>query len=226
MAGEVITYQEIFGAAPGDEIQESHGLSSGYRVCPAALALKRMLNKFSDIFPMNILGGQSNKWDEFNRHHAGLAVDIMLKPSSTPEVILGQNLLMILVRHRAVIKWNNSVIYQHDQIRADGQYFEYAADDHLDHIHIDWHSPSKVEWFQPIEFIPWRSKAGVVKQLTPKQKPKIASKISWGDNAQNTAFEKDANLLKDLETLADDHRQLKLERLVIAREANLAKTPN
>jgi len=225
MAGDTVTYNEIFGAEPGQEIQESWGFKT-YRACPAALALKRMLSQFTDVFPQKILGGQSNKWDEFNRHHAGLAVDIMLDLRSEPEVILGQNLLLLFMRHRKVMKWSNGIIYQHDLISADGIYHKYETDDHMDHIHVDWHSPSNVDWVQTIETIPWRRKDGSLKQLEPKQKPKIASSIRWTEQAKQTIFEKDLAMLKELNTLIIDHRQKNLSRLVMEQEVSSARMPN
>lgn len=219
MPGDTVTYQEVFGAEPGQEIQERHGMT--WRPCPAVTALRGLLGSFSDVFPARKLGGRSGYWNEFNRHHAGLAVDIMLDPRNEAEVRLGQNLFMLFVRHKQTMQWRG-MLYQHVSINFSGNVGNYRPADHENHIHIDWHNSGNVTWFSPIEFIPLRKNDGTLRQLRPKQGNRIASSIRWTQQAM-TNFRQDLNLQNDLNDLIQKHRQGQLERLDLARETGLVR---
>jgi len=219
MAGDVVTYAEVFGAEPGEEIRENHGLT--WRPCPAVLSLRALLGAFGDVFPNRKLGGRSGYWNEFNRHHAGLAVDIMLSPHVDAEVRLGENLFMLLNRHKQIIQWRG-ILYQHVSINSSGNVGNYRPDDHNNHIHIDWHDSRNVTWFSPIEFIPLRKNDGTLRQLRPKQGNRIASSIRWTQQAA-TNFRQNQTLQDDLNDLIQRHRQGQLQRINLAQELGLVR---
>lgn len=223
MPGDTVTYQEVFGAEPGQEIQESHGMT--WRPCPAVLALRGLLGSFSDVFPNRKLGGRSGYWNEFNRHHAGLAVDIMLSPHVDAEVRLGENLFVLFNRHKQIMQWRG-MLYQHVSINFAGNVGNYRPNDHNNHIHIDWHESRNVTWFSPIEQIPWRRSSGAhrgeVQMLRPKQHPRIASSIRWTQQAM-TDFRQNQTLQDDLTDLINRHRQGELQRVDLAQELGLVR---
>src|SRR5207248_682678 len=141
----IITYQQVFKVTNiGDELSEARGLT--YTPCPAVTALRNFLTaqKFLSGGKVQGTGPLYRPWDrvkpnshEFNRHHGGLAVDIMLDPKSAKEIALGQQLVLLFRRNVGVMKWR-SIIYQNVQFGPGGG----ATDggDHYDHIHIDWHN--------------------------------------------------------------------------------------
>lgn len=219
MAGDIVTYAEVFGAEPGEEIRENHGLT--WRPCPAVLSLRAVLGAFGDVFPNRKLGGRSGYWNEFNRHHAGLAVDIMLSPHVDAEVRLGENLFMLLNRHKQIIQWRG-ILYQHVSINFSGNVGNYRPDDHNNHIHIDWHDSRNVTWFSPIEFIPLRKNDGTLRQLRPKQGNRIASSIRWTQQAA-TNFRQNQTLQDDLSDLIQRHRQGQLQRINLAQDLGLVR---
>jgi len=216
MPGDTVTYEEVFGASPGKEIQESHGMT--WRGCPAVMSLRSLLGGYSDVFTPGMLGGMSGYWNEMNRHHAGLSVDIMLAPGNANLVKFGQNLFLLFMRMQSVMQWQG-MIYQHVSVGPNNAPGEYRGGDHVDHIHIDWHQPQNVTWFSPISSIPWRRRSGVLEQLTPKQGSKIASVIRWTSQAQ-TNFRQNTSLTSELDELIRKHRNNELESLDLAVQAS------
>ena len=200
-----ITYEMVFGAQPGQEIQEGH---IRWQPCPAVAQLRRMLGPYHAFAS---LGGSSSHYNEFNRHHAGLAVDIMIPPGSTSMVTLGQHLFRLFAQHRGIMGWRG-IIYQHVSLSSAGtpsaHLFpgHWPGTDHMNHIHIDWHDPRTVEWV-PITTIPWRRTNGTLVQLHPKQGNRIASRISWPPQAQ-TQFEHNHTLVTAIAELMARRDQL------------------
>src|ERR1022692_3295319 len=118
----VINYQDVFGVPLGDEVQEAHGVT--YRPCPAVDSLRGELlaipffraSKVGGMGPLFRLPGFKH---EFNRHHAGLAVDIMLNPASDDEEALGHHLVMLFVQAANVMNWRG-MIYQDITVDLNG----------------------------------------------------------------------------------------------------------
>ncbi len=214
MPGDIVTYEEVFGAPPGQEIQESHGMT--WRGCAAVTSLRGLLGSYTDVFTPGMLGGMSGYWNEMNRHHAGVSVDIMLAPGNARLVTLGQNLFLLFMRMQTIMQWQG-MIYQHVALGPGGAPGEYRGGDHVNHIHIDWHHSRNVTW-SPITTIPWRRRNGVLQQLNPKQGNQIASEIRWTAQAQ-TNFRRDATLMTEMDELIRQHRDNELVSLDLAGQA-------
>ncbi|MBC7797376.1 MAG: hypothetical protein H7Z37_10925 [Pyrinomonadaceae bacterium] len=215
MAGNTVTYEDVFGVSFGGEVQESHGMT--WRGCPAVLALKQLLGAFADVLPPHKLGGMSGYWNEFNRHHAGVSVDIMLNSAVETEAILAENLVLLFMAQSSVMRWRG-IVYEHVSMNSSGQptaelrNVKYEASDHLNHIHIDWHDSGNVVWNEQAKPFPFRAKNGELRQIQPKQGNRIATSITWTGQAL-TDFRQNAGLQTALNELIENYRQGNLVRV-------------
>jgi hypothetical protein len=208
-----ITYQQVFSVTNvGDELKEGQGVN--YTPCPAVKALRKLLSAHS-FFGGAKVGGTGplyRPWDgnkhEYNRHHAGLAVDIMLSPGSATEVALGQQLVLMFRRNVGTMKWR-SMIYQNVTFSPTGAS---NGGGHEDHIHIDWHDSNNVKWHTGITSIPLRKKAGTVIQMPLMQGNKIAKSIAWTGEA-TTDFGGDATLISELADIMGKHSRGELAKI-------------
>jgi hypothetical protein len=183
----VINYQDVFGVPLGDEVQEAHGVT--YRPCPAVDSLRGELlaipffraSKVGGMGPLFRLPGFKH---EFNRHHAGLAVDIMLNPASDDEEALGHHLVMLFVQAANVMNWRG-MIYQDITVDLNGATrtaTRWTKGGHDDHIHIDWHNFHNVTKRNGITQVPLHRTAangGGVVQMVPMEGNSIAENIEW-----------------------------------------------
>ncbi len=223
----IITYEQVFGVPLGQEVQESHGVN--YTPCPAVKSLKQQLMAHS-FFSGNKVGGVGplyRPWDgnkhEFNRHHAGLAVDIMLNPKIDAEIALGHQLVLLFKRFASVMQWRG-LIYQNATIDAVGaalQVNRWTKGGHDDHIHIDWHSSSNAKWRQGVTGVPLRLKNGKVITMPPVDGNRIAETITWTPQAM-TNFEGDSTLQQGLNDLMNKHSQGTLTKLNLLTDAGLS----
>ena len=202
-----ITYQDVFGVPLGQQVDESHPL--GYWRCPAAEAMRSQLSgtpffasrqeKLQGIGPLY----RDNYKHEFNRHHAGLAVDIMLTPK-TDEVTLGQNLVVLLNQFADTIKFRG-MIYQNvtvDLDRATWRAQRWSKGGHDNHIHIDWHDTNRARWTPITDSIPLRLGSGRIVQMMPVDAGRIANSIEWAPES-GTLFGQDVDLQNALVALVD-----------------------
>lgn len=113
---------------------------------------------------------------EFNRHHAGLAVDIMLNQQNDAEVALGQQLVTLFCKYVAAMNWRD-IIYQRVGINPRG--IRRRETEHMDHIHIDCHDSKNVQWYTGISSMPLRTKDSTLLQLPLVQGTRIVSSITW-----------------------------------------------
>jgi hypothetical protein len=209
----------VFGASPGQEISEGQ---MNWRPCPAVASLHSLLGRY-DVFGGH-LGGRSGYYNEFNRHHAGLACDIMLRPSDAGLVRLGQHLFKLFVEKKHIMRWRG-MIYQHVALTFSGQPTadirpnRWRDSDHINHIHIDWHDSRNVTWTQ-IDSIPFRRRNGTTTTLTPKQGNRIAASIAWTQQAM-TDYRQNTELQNALDALIAQHRQGSLTPLDLQREVGL-----
>jgi hypothetical protein len=197
-----VTYEQVFGVPVGGEL--SAGQAVAYTACPAVQSLNRQLLAFSFFSAAGILGGRGpllrpGPKHEFNRHHAGLAVDIMLNMNNDQYVALGQQLVVAFWKLGSVMQWRG-VIYQDvtlDLVAGTRRAATYRGGDHFDHIHIDWCDPHRVVWHNGISSVPYR--VGSVVQQIPVSDPghRIAQEIPWPVEAM-TIFETDATVRKAL----------------------------
>ena len=201
----VVTYRQVFGVDLGDEVQESHGVT--YTPSPAVSSLRKQLFKtpfytqnagdVGGVGPLFVDWGHGVLKHEFNRHHAGLAVDIML---SQPEVPLGHALVLALNRLGTIMKWR-SIIYQDVTINLNGNGTRtpsvYSGNDHDDHIHIDWFQAKPNVVWQNIAEIPLRRLNGNVVTMKPKNGSSIAASIEWTAESA-TVFESDPTVAQEL----------------------------
>ena len=200
----VINYQDVFGVPLGSEVQESHGVT--YRPCPAVdslrgelLAIPFFTPKVGGMGPLFRMPGFKH---EFNRHHAGLAVDIMLSPASDDEEALGHHLVQLFVTLAGVMNWRG-LIYQDITIDLNGATrtaSRWTKGGHDDHIHIDWHDSHKVTMQHGISQIPLRRIGGAVVQMVPMEGDAIAETIEWSTQAM-TGFKANPALQNGLQTL-------------------------
>lgn len=220
------TYRDVFGANPGELIEESHGVN--WRPCPAVVSIRSLLGAHN-IFPS--IGGvgpfRRGNQTEFNRHHAGLAADIMIPPSNTPLVTLGQHLVLLFIEHKHIMRWRG-IIYQHVSLTFTGaptgdfNRFNWSADDHLNHIHVDWHDSRNVTWAEGITSIPCRLSDGTETQLRPMQGNKIASVIRWTQQAE-TNFQHDPTLSAAITALIERHRRGELTPINLQQAVGLVQ---
>jgi hypothetical protein len=228
---QVITYQDVFGVPLGDEVQESHGAT--YKPCPAAEALRKQL-RASPFFAGAKLGGTGplyRPWKgnthEFNRHHAGLAVDIMLTMTNDAEVALGHHLVLLFKRMADVIKWRG-IVYQNIAVNGLGQLASgmrvncWTGGGHEDHVHIDWHDTANTKWKDGITEVPLKKIDGNVIKMKPADGTRIAESITWTSQAM-TAFDSDATLEKELADLMAKHGRGELKKLNMMTELGLSK---
>jgi hypothetical protein len=229
----IITYEQVFGVPLGQEVQETHGVN--WTPCPAVTSLRQQLMffpffggaKVGGVGPLYIKGPNTH---EFNRHHAGLAVDIMLAPNRDTEVALGHQLVLLFKQHADVMKWHG-LIYQDvtiDLVGASRRPQAYSKGDHDDHIHIDWHSSRNVQWRRGIREVPLRLRDGVtVITMVPKDAVNgIAESITWTPEA-TTVFGvgTDPTLHQRLRDLIDRLDQGTLEKVDLAHELSLTAPP-
>lgn len=221
-----ITYRDVFGANPGELIEERHG--TNWRPCPAVVSIRSLLGAHH-VFPS--IGGNGpfrrGSRTEFNRHHAGLAADIMIPPSNTSLVALGQHLVKLFIEHKNIMRWRG-LIYQHISLTFTGNptgdfnKFNWGADDHMNHIHIDWHSSANVSWAENITTIPCRLVNGTEIELRSIQGNRIASSIRWTAQAE-TNFQHDATLSAAIDSLMERHRAGQLTSVDLPREIGLVR---
>jgi hypothetical protein len=228
----VIAYRQVFGVDLGGEVQESH---VNYTPCPATSSLRKQLlntgyfsqntSKVGGVGPPFVDWGHGVFKHEFNRHHAGLAVDIMLKPGTT-EVALGHALVLLFNRLGATLNFRG-MIYQDVSIDLQGNGTRTASGwgdhDHDNHIHIDWHNTSShyVVW-QDIAEIPLRRTSGELVKMKPKNGKNVAISIEWSSQAA-TVFDGDPTLAQGLSDVLTDYAAGKLQLRNLQRE--LGVTP-
>lgn len=201
----VVTYKQVFGVDLGDEVQETHGVN--WTPAPATASLRKQLfktpyytqnpGKVQGVGPLFVDWGNGVLKHEYNRHHAGLAVDIMLKK---PEVPLGHALVLALNRLGSIMNWR-SIIYQDVTINLTGNGSRtptvYRGGDHDDHIHIDWFQASpNVQWTN-ITDVPLRRINGDKVTMKAKNGSRIANSIEWTSEAA-TVFENDPTVAQEL----------------------------
>ncbi len=220
-----ITYRQVFGVDLGSEVQETHGVV--YTPCTAVTSLKKQLlkttffsqkpDKVGGMGPLFVQIGQVLN-HEFNRHHAGLAVDIMLKPGSN-EVALGHNLVLLFNRLGSPMNWL-SIIYQDVTINLNNNGSRSASlwrnGGHDDHIHIDWHRAGNVMW-QDISQVPLRRRSGEVVMMKPKSNTRIATSIGWTQES-GTNFENDPTLAQGLTDVLNSYAAGQLKQIDLKRE--------
>jgi hypothetical protein len=229
-----ITYKQVFGVDLGQEVQETNGVN--YTPCQAVTSLKQqLLAADPTFFGGATLGGSGplyKPWDgnkhEFNRHHAGLSVDIMLDPRENSQVALGQQLVLLFRRLANILRFRG-MIYQHVSLDSNGQASPtvgascWSANDHLNHIHIDWHSTSNTKWREGITQIPLRLKDGqTVIQMPVVSGNRIAESITWTAEA-DTNFAGDTTLQQELADLLGRHNRGELQLIDLPSEVGLAK---
>jgi len=228
----VVTYRQVFGVDLGGEVQESH---VNYTPCPATSSLKKQLlktgffsqnaSKVGGVGPPFVDYGHGVLKHEFNRHHAGLAVDIMLKPGTT-EVALGHALVLLFNRLGTILNFRG-MIYQDVSVDLQGNGTRTASGwgdhDHDNHIHIDWHNTSShyVVW-QDIAEIPLRRTSGELVKMKPKNGKNVAISIEWSSQAA-TVFDGDPTLAQGLSDVVADYAAGKLQLRNLKRE--LGVTP-
>jgi hypothetical protein len=199
------TYKQAFGVDLGNEVLESRGVN--YSPCTAAKSLKAQLLQ-TNFFSNNPgkLGGVGPLYrygykHEYNRHHAGLAVDIMLR-QGTNEITLGHNLAVLFYKFASTIKFRG-MIYEDvtvDLIGGKRLVRTWNNGGHDDHIHIDWHNPDNTTWKDGISQIPLRRRDNSVVQMTPVDGSRIAESIMWAPEA-STSFDSDSDLQAALQAL-------------------------
>jgi len=185
-----VTYQQVFGVAIGDELTD--GKPPAYFPCPAVQSLNKQLLAFPPFSTGGFLGGKGpllrpGPTHEFNRHHAGLAVDIMLNPNNDQLVALGQQLVLAFWKLGSAMQWRG-VIYQDitlDLNAAARTVARYTKVDHFNHIHVDWFNPGGVTWHKDISSVPVRFGAAVRQIPVTDPAHRIAEKISWPAEALN-----------------------------------------
>jgi hypothetical protein len=209
----IITYQQVFSVTNiGDELRDGQGVN--FTPCPAVKALRQILSGHSFFGGGKVQGTGPlyRPWDrnlhEFNRHHAGLAVDIMLNQGSASEVALGQQLVLLFRRHVGTMRWR-SIIYQNVTFSPGGGATN--GGDHRDHIHIDWHDSNNVQWHNGITSVPLRKSNGTVINLPLVQGNKIAKSIQWTAEAL-TDFTGAAALKSELADLMGKHSRGELTK--------------
>lgn len=213
--------REVFGVPPGGELSEAHGRT--YRGSPAVNALVDVLDGFPEFRGKG--RGPSGFWNEYNRHHAGLAVDVMVNPENEPQVALWQNLYRLFITHRGIMRWRG-MIFQHAGVSFGGgatgpiRGYRYAEADHMKHIHIDWHDSSNVTWHSPNTSIPFRRRDGSLINLTPKQGNRIAATISWTVQAESE-FRTNTTLRTAITDLLNNHRAGGLSSIDLEQEVGL-----
>lgn len=202
----VIPYKQVFGVDLGQEVQEAHGVN--YTASPAAASLRKQLfktafytqnaSKVGGVGPLFVDWGHGVLKHEYNRHHAGLAVDIMLSAKAN-EIPLGHALVLAFNRLATTMKWR-SIIYQNVTINLNGNGSRtpsvYTGGDHDDHIHIDWFQAANVRW-QNITDVPLRRRNGDLVTMKAKNGAKIAVSIEWTAEAA-TVFESDPTVAQEL----------------------------
>jgi hypothetical protein len=210
----VITYQQVFSVTNiGDELRE--GQAVNFTPCPAVKSLRQLLadHSFFGGGKVQGTGPLYRPWDrnlhEFNRHHAGLAVDIMLNQGSASEVALGQQLVLLFRRNVTTMKWR-SIIYQNVTFSPGGGASDGGG--HMDHIHIDWHNTDNVQWHMGIRSVPLRKSPTAVIQLPLVQGNKIAKSIAWTTEAM-TDFTAAAALKSEIADLMAKHDHGELSKM-------------
>jgi hypothetical protein len=223
----VITYQDVFNVSNiGDELSEARGVT--FKPCPAVTSLRNFLTAHPFMSGGKVQGSGplyrpwANNSHEYNRHHAGLAVDIMLNQQSDAEVALGQQLVLLFRRNVAAMQWR-SIIYQNVAFVPGGGAVNTSGqmDPHMDHIHIDWHDSNKVLWFNGISSVPLRLKSGDVIQCPLVQGNKVASSIEWTLEAGRD-FSTDTTVPADLADLMGKNERKELRKIALWNAAAFA----
>ena len=212
-----ITYNWVFGVEPGEPVDL--GQSRNYRPCNAVTALTNILHDIPE-FHGGKVQGRSGYLDEFNRHHAGLAIDIMFPPTNIPQVTLGENLFKLFIDHQSIMQWRG-MVYQHVSVSSFGHSSNYGRADPMNHIHIDWHNSRNVTWAENITQIPLARGGVVQRTVTPRQINKVARIIRWTLQSE-TDFQHDATLIPALDNLMQRFRTNQLQRVNTMQSAGLA----
>lgn len=202
----IITYEQVFGVPLGGELREGQGVNDV--ACPAVKSLRKQLTAFPFFAGGKVQGMgallKNGTMHEFNRHHAGLAVDIMLNEKSDSEVTLGHHLVKLFWDQASVMLWRG-MIYQDvtlDLVGGTRRAAPWTGGGHWDHIHIDWHNPGNVQWQTGITSVPYRRASGDVVQIPAVEGNRIAEAITQTTEAL-TLFETNATLQKELASLLD-----------------------
>lgn len=213
-------YQDVFGVEPGDDLPAGRG--PNYTPCQAVTSLRRLLGSHS--FFSGKIGGtgplvRPGNVHEFNRHHAGLAVDIMLDQRSASEVALGHNLVMLFHRNRAIMHWLG-IIYQDVVVDTAGNAHRYTDGGHEDHIHVDWFSGG-VTYREGISSVRLMRRSGDPQILTVRGNH-LAEVINWPAES-GTNFETDATLIRELGDLMREQAAGNLRLLDLPARLGLAE---
>jgi hypothetical protein len=222
-------YDDVFGVSLGDQLTEGQGVT--FTRCQAGQSLVTQLSRFPFFGGAKLQGvgplfrdfGGGVLKHEFNRHHAGLAVDIMLQPG-TAETILGQN-MVVLFNNRSSILHFHGLIFQNVTIDMVGNPSNpprascWRGGGHENHIHIDWHSSANVTW-QQIDSVPLLRTNGNVVQMLPMSGNRIASEIR-PTTESGTDFSSDGTLQSDLDDLMGRFDRGELQQLDLLSELGL-----
>jgi hypothetical protein len=191
-----ITYRDVFGVDPGAEIVANQHLN--YRPSMPVAALLAVLGRYAEF--RGRAHGPSGFRDEFNRHHAGLAVDIMVATADFAMVTLWQHLYLLFIQHRGVMRWRG-MIFQHAGVNYGGgtsgrvQPFHWAGTDHMNHIHIDWLNHHDVHRTDPpITTIPIRHGNNPPRPTRVRGGHVLAASIAWTPQAETLDFRTNSTL--------------------------------
>lgn len=127
--------------------------------CPAVLTLRSCIEqtipfltgKYIEVNGKKLSRLQSGKDGGFNRHDAGLALDIFLFAKKwykdktldwQKERILGHHLVNIFIEMRNQMNWTEliyeNIIFKHEPNEISYKRGNYKDNKHFTHIHIDW----------------------------------------------------------------------------------------
>lgn len=191
-----ITYRDVFGVDPGSEIVANQPMH--YRPSMPVSALLALLGRYAEF--RGRAHGPSGFRDQFNRHHAGLAVDIMVARADAAMVTLWQHLYLLFIQHRGIMRWRG-MIFQHAGVNYGGgtsgrtQPFHWADTDHMNHIHIDWLGPHAVHRTDPpIMTIPIRQGTNPARPTPVRGGRPLAVSIDWTPEAEGLDFRSNSTL--------------------------------
>jgi hypothetical protein len=228
-----IKYDWVFGVALGQQLDEKLGVRN-YSRCKAAQSLFDHLARHA-FFGGRRLGGTGPLFrnkdgvlkHEFNRHHAGLALDIMLD-QGPDDIILGKHLVVLLQRLCPTLRYYG-LIYRNVALNkgnnAAGQVSPdcYGKNDHNDHIHLDWHGGDSQVSYQPIATVPMLRKDGkTVVDLVPMNGASIATEIRTTTEA-GTDFSQDATVQSEIANLMNRHSQGQLQDIDLVTGVGLVR---
>lgn len=217
------TYREVFGVAIGSELSEGRGPT--YTPCAAVTALKTLLGAHA-FFAGSKLGGTGPLFrkngsafsHEFNRHHAGLSVDIMLTPTVPAEVALGHHLVRLFETHHATMKWRSLIYQTYGNHPGGGSTLKgtcWTEGGHEDHVHIDWFLGGAVTRRPDIAEVPLRLKDGTtIVQMSLPQRAQGGLPESIDLPAESgTDFASNAAIASELKDLMARHARGELKSL-------------